>query len=288
VSPEADQTETEEHQRDAALLEAVRSGDDAALAELVERYAPRVLRFGMKLCRNEEDAREVLQDTLLTAARGLRSFRGESRLSTWLYTIARSFCVKRRTRGAARATFESLESADALVDPGAKPDEKLEQAGLQAALERAISGLDEAQREVLVLRDVEGLSAAEVASVLGISVEAVKSRLHRARSSVRERLLPDLEGGPPSPVPAPGCPDVLELLSRYVEGDVTGDACREMEAHVSRCAACSSRCDSLHRVLSLCSALPEPELTAGVKSAVIEEMRRVLRASRQHRPAAPA
>ena len=82
---------------DEVLLVRARDGDDEALAALVERHAPRVLRFGRKLCRDEEDAREVLQQTLLTVARKVRDFRGEGRFTTWLFSIARSFCTLART-----------------------------------------------------------------------------------------------------------------------------------------------------------------------------------------------
>src|SRR5512144_397113 len=81
---------------DERLLEAFRAGDAGALAAMLERYAPSVLRFATKMCRDAEDANDVLQDTLLAAARGARDFRGASSISTWLYTIARSFCIKKR------------------------------------------------------------------------------------------------------------------------------------------------------------------------------------------------
>jgi RNA polymerase sigma-70 factor (ECF subfamily) len=87
-------------------------------------------------------------------------------------------------------------------------------------------------REVLVLRDVEGLSAPEVGEVLGLSVEAVKSRLHRAAIAVRERVAPALGAAEP---PKPGCPDVLPLLSRHLEGELKPETCQEMERHLATC-----------------------------------------------------
>src|SRR6476619_4480129 len=85
-------------QSDAELIEALRSGDEKALAALLARHAPAIYRFGLRMCRDPEDARDVVQDTLLAAARGVRDFRGASSLSTWLYTIARSFCLKKHRR----------------------------------------------------------------------------------------------------------------------------------------------------------------------------------------------
>ncbi len=252
---------------DEALLVRARDGDDAALAELVERHAGRVLRFGVKLCRDREDAQEVLQSTLLTVARKIRDFRGESRFSTWLYTIARSFCVKVRTRA---RKAEPLEAALEAPGPaGESPDEKLASRELRTALERAISRLEPGQREVLVLRDIEGLSAAEVASVVGLSVDAVKSRLHRARKALRQELAPFFGESPASA----RCPDIIELFSRYREGDIDQQVCRQMEAHLEQCARCRTRCDSLRELLSACSTSPEPQVPDTLRAALVEAMR---------------
>jgi RNA polymerase sigma-70 factor, ECF subfamily len=259
---------------DEALLAAARAGDRDALERLLERHAPKVLRFGKKMCRDDEDAREVLQDTLLAAARGVRSFRGASSVSTWLYTIARRFCVKLRQRELPPARVERADAvgsaAAKLVDPGRRPDEALAGREIQSVLEAAIRSLDPIYREVLLLRDVEGLTAPEVAEVLDIGIDAVKSRLHRARVAVRERVAPALGLEPPGPPSA--CPDVVTLLSEHFEGDVHPDVCRKMEAHVAACAQCASRCDSLRRVLAMCSAVEAPaipgELAVSLRRAV--------------------
>jgi RNA polymerase sigma-70 factor (ECF subfamily) len=172
---------------DAALIEAVQRGEDEALGTLLSRHAPGVYRFGLKMCRDPEDAKDVVQDTLLAAARGIREFRGASSLSTWLYTIARSFCIKKR-RGAMASAVVSLDDepgAAQMQSADAPPDAAAASHELGAALESAIASLDPMYREVLLLRDVEGLGASEVAEVLELTVDAVKSRLHRARADVR-------------------------------------------------------------------------------------------------------
>src|SRR5688572_29934547 len=182
---------------DAELLSAARGGDKAALEKLIERHQAQVYRFGMKMCRDPEDARDVLQDTLLAMARSVRDFRGASSISTWLYSIARGACIKKRRRSKFAPEHESsLDAADVreqeLSDGRARPDEALATKEIERALEAAIEALEPMYREVLVLRDAEGLSAKEVSEVLGLSVEAVKSRLHRARLAIRERVLPML------------------------------------------------------------------------------------------------
>ena len=128
----------------------------------------------------------------------------------------------------------------------------------------------------LVLRDVEGLTAPEVAQVLGIGVTAVKSRLHRARLAVRARMAPLLGSAEPPAGPGP-CADVLRLFSRHLEGDVSAGDCAEMERHVQSCARCRHVCDSFGRTLALChaagagGAVPE-----AVQSSVKLALRNVL------------
>ena len=179
---------------DGELLAAARQGDAAALEALLVRYQPQLYRFGLRMCGNAEDAGDVAQQSLISMARSLRDFRGDASVSSWLYSIARSYCIKKRRRS--KFAPEREESIDApgnaavqrVADPSPDPEHAAAGGEIEAALAAAISALDEGQREVLVLRDVEGLSAAEVAKVMGISVDAVKSRLHRARVAVRNRL----------------------------------------------------------------------------------------------------
>ncbi len=276
---------------DGELFEAVRGGDRAALERLLERHEPAVLRFGMQMCGDPEDARDVLQETLLAAARTAPEFRGDSSVSSWLYAIARSFCIKkRRLRKDAPARVESLEGlaageAAGLADGSRGPDEALDARRVGAALSEAIAALEPAQREVLVLRDVEGLTAPEVASVLGLSVEAVKSRLHRARLVVRERLAPlfatephvashaaaaAVMGARPGPnlAAAAGCPDVLAMFSQHLEGDIGPAVCAQMEQHLATCVRCRGACDSLKRAVALCRATPAPVVPPGVRDSI--------------------
>ena len=189
---------------DVTLLDRARTGDRRALEDLLSRHQRRVYRFGLKMCRDPEDAKDVLQETLMAVARTVKDFRGASSVSTWLYTIARSFCIKKRRRSKfAPEQEESLDSrepgleARQIQDPNRGPEEELAGRQIEGALERAIGSLDPMYREVLVLRDVEALTAPEVAEVMGLSVEAVKSRLHRAHVAVREAIAPLLAVPPP-------------------------------------------------------------------------------------------
>lgn len=187
---------------EAALVEAGKRGDPDALAGLAERYEGVVYRFAMRMCRNVEDAKEILQDTFLTALRALGDFRGESRFSTWLYRIASNACLKRRTRAAAdrELPLEEFLPAREGEGPPEIPDwsENPEAVSLKGEvagrLEAAIDRLPRDYKIVLVLRDVEGLSNEEVATALDLTVGAVKSRLHRARLFMRRELSGYFEG----------------------------------------------------------------------------------------------
>jgi RNA polymerase sigma-70 factor (ECF subfamily) len=224
-------------------------------------------------------------------ARGVRDFRGASSLSTWLYTIARSFCIKKRRRGShhpgqdrahhgadAVAPDDDVAGASRqLADPRQNPYEALAVREVEAALEQAIAALEPKYREVLLLRDAEGLTAPEVAEVLGLTHQAVKSRLHRARLSVREKVAPLL--GPERDVSllAGTCPDVLMAFSRHLEDDISADLCAEMERHLEGCARCRGACDSLKRTLALCrTSGPEADVPASVRASVKTALRAFL------------
>jgi RNA polymerase sigma-70 factor (ECF subfamily) len=271
---------------DTQLLAAAQAGDPKALGALIERHQRRVYRFGLKMCRDPEDAKDVLQDTLIAAARSIRDFRGASSVSTWLYTIARSFCIKRRRRSKfAPEQEESLDTrepgleARQVMDPTRSPDEELAGRQVEGALEEAIASLDPMYREVLVLRDVEGLSAPEVAEIMGLTVEAVKSRLHRARLAVREAVAPLLSpeaAGPRAEPQSPGCPDIVQLFSQHLEGEISGDLCATMERHLSGCPSCQARCDSLQRTLAICKNTGLPDVPTEVQNSVRKAIRQFI------------
>ena len=270
---------------DADLLQAARDGDTESLEALITRYQPRVLRFGTRMCGDREDAQDVVQETLLTMARSVRDFRGESSVSTWLYTIARSFCIKKRRRSKfAPAHPISLDAPEGeqfqgLTDLGPSPERVAYGREIGAALDASFRALDPGQREVLLLRDVEGLSAPEVGTVLGLSVDAVKSRLHRARLAVREHVAPLLGIPVDTPSPSSGCPDVLMLFSRHLEGDIARDTCVEMEAHLEKCDACRGACASLRRSIALCRATPEQKVPTAVAESVRAAIRSLMRSA---------
>jgi len=265
-------TKTDDH----ALIEAAQAGDRQALESLIEHYQSHVFRFGMKMCGDPQDAEDVLQETMLAMARTVSNFRGASSVSTWLYSIARSFCIKKRRRSKFAPSAEvSLEvdgrgEARQVATSSPDPEDLASARQMQQLLERAIAALEPSYREVLLLRDVEGLTAKEVGEVLNLSVAAVKSRLHRARSSVRRDLAGALDE------PGDTCPDVVDLFSRHLEGDISADLCAEMEQHIDKCGRCHGACDSLRQTLALCQAAPAPEVPESVKNSIKVAMQDLL------------
>jgi RNA polymerase sigma-70 factor (ECF subfamily) len=175
-----------DHQR---VLEAAARGDDQALELLVRAYHDRVYRFGLRVCRDRFDAEDAVQYAFMTLARRPDVLRDRGALS-WLMTVVRNACRKllRPFLGSSSPLAERLEEPEELAAPAVDTDAMLDRWRLVHLVHRAIATLEPSQREVLVMRDVEGLTGEEVCSALGISEAAMKSRLHRARTEVRLRL----------------------------------------------------------------------------------------------------
>ena len=264
------------------LVADARSGDPRALARLLELLSGPIYRFGRSFCGDRHDAEDVTQVALMALARALKDFRGDASLTTWAYTVARNECTRqRRPRAGAPRHLESLDAggpatgaAIEVADPGQDPHRALERAELGRALDRAIAALPPGQREVLLLRDVEGLAAGDVGRALGLSERAVKSRLHRARVALRISLAPwaDSSGRASQPAAAGRCPDTVRLVSRYLEGELDPEACSKLRAHVDQCAPCSAACETLRRALVACQAWRGARLPAALRAS----MRRAL------------
>jgi RNA polymerase sigma-70 factor (ECF subfamily) len=170
-------------------------------------YAPRVYNLARRMLGNDADAEDVTQDVLLQVVRKLDTFRGESAFPTWLHRVTVNAALAHRRKRANRQQHQAHDPLDTLFDGAGdghhhpvpvrpwsvSPDQPVLDAESQELIERAIADLPEAYRYVYVLADVEGLPNAEIADVLGLSVPAVKSRLHRARLMMRDALSPHFE-----------------------------------------------------------------------------------------------
>lgn len=254
---------------DARLIELAKKGDREALSRLLEEISPLVHRFGLRMCRHEADAQDVLQDTLLSVADHLPQYEGRASLASWVFMLARTACARRR-RGLKNRPHLPEEAAKECASDYQTPEDALDQSELRTRLESALESLSDEQREVLLLRDVEGLSAAEVAESLELNVAAVKSRLHRARASLRAAWQDALKG--PEKHTRADCPNVVLALSKKLEGELAAEDCASMEKHLEGCPACSEACANLRSALGACRSQGKneisPELRARIRDLV--------------------
>ncbi len=183
---------------DQALIEKVRDGNYEAFESLVTRYESKVYRLAIRMLRNPQDAEDALQETFLQVFRGLPGFEGRSQFSTWLFRLATNVCLMRirhrETEPSKLLPLEDflpkLEEGDGLpmVDWADRPEDALLSKESREQMMGALDKLPPEYRAVFILRDIEGFSNAETGESLGISIAAVKSRLHRARLALRGML----------------------------------------------------------------------------------------------------
>jgi RNA polymerase sigma-70 factor, ECF subfamily len=185
---------------DAALVSRLRAGDDTAYEQVVRTYSGRLLAVTRRILGTEEDARDAVQDAFLNAFKSFDRFEGNAKLSTWLHRIAvNAALMKLRTRK--RKPEQSIEGMlPSFLDDGHHEerfaswdepvDKALERAETRDLVRKKIEELPDSYRTVLVLRDIEGLDTEEAAKMLGLSPNAAKIRLHRARQALRTLLSP--------------------------------------------------------------------------------------------------
>jgi len=188
---------------DDALVARAKEKDFEAFEALVERYQDKVYRLAFRFMRNETEAKEIVQETLLSVWRKLDGFKGDSQFSSWLYRVTANAALM-RLRTQRRHPEVSTEELDpSFLDRGGpaygqvtspgdnwarRPDDELQSEELRTQLQRAIDDLPEIYRTVFLIRDVDGFSTEETAEALDISVPTVKTRLHRARVALREAI----------------------------------------------------------------------------------------------------
>jgi RNA polymerase sigma-70 factor (ECF subfamily) len=171
-----------------SILTAAQAGDRAALNALVRAHRQGVYRYGLQVCRTTEDAEDAVQETLWAATRALHAFRGTATsIASWMFTIVRRECL-RLLEGHRRGHMGLEGAEDELPGDATDPENAVLARHRNELLADGLAALEPAHREVVLLRDIQELSAPEAAAKLGISVDALKSRLHRARVSLREHV----------------------------------------------------------------------------------------------------
>jgi RNA polymerase sigma-70 factor (ECF subfamily) len=184
---------------DRLLAARLQARDETAMHELAERFGPRIYQLALRQMKNREDAEEVTQDVLMKVYRKIGAFRGDSALSSWIYRITFNTAMsKLRSVRLARAAQQSESARDPQddrqrmlrepADWSSMPDEELLRTQLRRAVVAAIAELPEIYRVPVVLRDIEGLTTEEASTRLKVKDQTLKSRLHRGRLMLRERL----------------------------------------------------------------------------------------------------
>lgn len=189
--------------RDRRLVRRMRGGDERAFEELVQHYQDRIYSLMLRMIGNAQEAEDLAQDVFITVHRAIGTYRGEARFSTWLYRIATNACKNRIKYLKGRHFNRSVPVEDApeaepsgprvaLTSSVAGPEAMTEGRRLEAAIAQELAALDPEHRLLIVLRDVQGLPYQEILRITGLQEGTLKSRLHRARLALRDRLKPHL------------------------------------------------------------------------------------------------
>ncbi len=195
-----------ESEEDRRFVAALRRRDERAFNRLVLTYQDRVFQVIYRLLGSREEARDVAQEVFVTVFQRIESYRGDGKLSTWLYRVAANH-AKNRIKYLARRHDRKRDSfEDMLVQPSCgrlsadlpRPDQDLDGRRLEAFVQRALCTLDPDQREVVVLRDIQGLTYEEISEVVDAGLGTVKSRLHRGRARLKEALEAWMAGEDPT------------------------------------------------------------------------------------------
>ena len=173
------------------LILLLQQGDESAFETILRLYEKKVYTLCRRMCGNDEDAQEAAQDAFLSLWRSAKSFRGDASLSTWLYRLATNACIdllRRNKRGGERVSLDDEETTLELVDESPLPEQTLERKETQRLVEKGLAALPEDYRAILLLREAEGLSYAEIADAMHMELGTVKSRISRGRVLLRNYL----------------------------------------------------------------------------------------------------
>jgi RNA polymerase sigma-70 factor (ECF subfamily) len=182
------------------LVERLKRRDEAAFNELIELYQAKIFRLVFRMIGDRGEAEELAQDVFVTVFKSIDGFRGDSKLSTWLYRVASNHCKNRikylgRRAQSSKKEFDEVADRDA-IESGTmstsaqvpRPDELMQARQMEGFIRRALAELDDEQRELVVLRDIENMTYEDIQNVTGLAEGTVKSRLHRARQALQKRV----------------------------------------------------------------------------------------------------
>ena len=172
---------------DARLARDLLAGDPEAFDRFVARFRPKIFQYSWLMCGDREDAEEIAQETMLRVFESFDQLREPDRLRAWVFRIAKNACLMKRRKSIYAPTAE-IPLDDAHPDREPLPDRQMLQGEMNAALQQGIASLPEIYRAVVILRDMEELSTEETAQLLDVPTDVVKTRLHRARVALRQKM----------------------------------------------------------------------------------------------------
>lgn len=278
-------------------VELLQRGDDNALAKALELLQKSVFSFSMRVCGQQQDAEDTMQEVLIKSLPYLPKFTSSKALTVWLYKVARNSCMlsRRKSKFAPKVEMsledlmpdrEDLEGLHGATIPS--PESAAIRSQQDLRVREAIRSLPPHYRIVIVLRDMEGLSDEEVAEVTGLRPGTVHVRLHRARLFVRKELAkrnaPAKTSAAPTKAKAvsrPGhCKKMFAGLLDYLDGQLDDFSCAEMETHLNGCEPCKDFLRSLESTILRCrntsADCPDPIKTAALRKQLLTAYSRAL------------
>ncbi|HEV7506052.1 MAG TPA: sigma-70 family RNA polymerase sigma factor [Thermoanaerobaculia bacterium] len=266
---------------DATLIGRTAAGDRTAFERLVRRHQAPILRFARALAHDETDAEMALQETFLTAWRAAGRFRYDASARTWLLSIARHAIYRRHRRWADDpAPFVSLRELGKAAGWGIEDESFVDRLVDAEALAGALASLSPEDREILILRELEGLSPDEAAGVAGLSEGTARNRLHRARLRLMTKLRGDDDGREDRSdrtdriLAGLHCGEVLAELTAFLDGGLPSDRARRIQEHVKDCEDCERFGSEFSAaVFALREILREPERDEAVETRLLDRLR---------------
>jgi RNA polymerase sigma-70 factor (ECF subfamily) len=275
------------------VIRLLKTDDQAALEKAISLLQQSVFSFSMRVCGQQEDAEDTMQEVLVKAIPYLPKFNNSGALARWLYKVAKNRCLmsRRRSKFAPKQELsleelmpdrEELERLDASED--VSPEDSAIRGEQNQRLRQAIRALPPHYRIVLVLRDMEGFTDEEAAEITGLRPGTVRVRLHRARLFVRKELAKikasgwkNTAGGSQGSTRTPSrtrrCRRIFAGLSDYLDGELDEFSCEEIEAHLNGCEPCKRFLRSLEATIGRCrqspADCPNPEKAAALRKQVL-------------------
>lgn len=285
------------------VVQLIQRKDPKSLEEALALLQKTVFSFSMKVCGHQQDAEDTMQEVLLKSVPHLPKFDSPKALMVWLYKVAKNRCLMSR-RKSKFAPKEDLSLEELMPDrhelqklsgnPDGTPEALMLRRENAKRLREAVQKLPAEYRLILVLRDMEELSDADVSEITGLRLGTIRVRLHRARLFVRKALAkqnqhrlrgetakPSAETHVPAQPDQRRCKEMFAELSNYLDDELDDSLCEEMEKHMDGCEPCKAFLSSLERSILQCRTTPnespDPRIAAKLRRELMSEYQRLMK-----------